>query len=174
MATTMRAASEVVAARPFACIRVVAAPAPHARHRLHRAAGRDHGASGASVRAAPCAQAPCYTPRMVHEIDCVDLAHMLTAGERVLLVDVRHPWEHAIAALPGSVLIPLPELATRAGEVAEHVGATDASLVVTYCHHGVRSLHAAAILGRAGHRVASLAGGIDRWSIEVDSSLPRY
>jgi adenylyltransferase/sulfurtransferase len=49
------------------------------------------------------------------------------------------------------------------------------ALVVTYCHHGVRSLNAAAILLRAGHaRVASLAGGIDRWSIEIDPSVPRY
>jgi adenylyltransferase/sulfurtransferase len=39
----------------------------------------------------------------------------------------------------------------------------------------VRSLNAAAMLLRLGHaRVASLAGGIDRWSLEIDPSLPRY
>ena len=38
-----------------------------------------------------------------------------------------------------------------------------------------RSLNGAAILMQHGHeRVASLAGGIDRWSIEIDPSLPRY
>jgi rhodanese-related sulfurtransferase len=47
--------------------------------------------------------------------------------------------------------------------------------VVVYCHHGIRSLSGAAILGQAGiPDAASLAGGIDAWSVEVDPSVPRY
>lgn len=96
---------------------------------------------------------------------------MLAAGQPVYLVDVRQPWEHEIAALPDQVLIPLDQLIDRHDEVTPPAGA----LVVTYCHHGVRSLNAAAILLRAGHaRVASLAGGIDRWSLEIDANVPRY
>jgi adenylyltransferase/sulfurtransferase len=99
------------------------------------------------------------------------LARKLSDQEPVLLVDVRQPWEHELVALPGSVLIPLGELEERAGELTQAEGA----LVVAYCHHGVRSLSAAAILEAHGLRgVASLAGGIDRWSLEVDPSLQRY
>jgi adenylyltransferase/sulfurtransferase len=48
-------------------------------------------------------------------------------------------------------------------------------MLVVYCHHGVRSLSAAAYLRRLGHvNVRSLAGGIDAWSCEVDPAVPRY
>jgi rhodanese-related sulfurtransferase len=104
------------------------------------------------------------------EIDPHQLNAKLAAGERVVLIDVREPWEHELCALPNSTLIPLGELPTRTGEVRADEGA----LVVAYCHHGVRSLRAAAILAHAGLRVASLAGGIDRWSLEIDRAVPRY
>jgi adenylyltransferase/sulfurtransferase len=95
----------------------------------------------------------------------------LDEGSPVYLIDVRQPWEHELAALPGSVLVPLAELGDRLDELAPPKGA----LVVAYCHHGVRSLHAAALLTAHGvPDVASLAGGIDRWSIEIDPRLPRY
>ncbi len=100
-----------------------------------------------------------------------ELAAKLAAGEPVYLLDVRQPWEHETAALPGSVLVPLPELPARAGEVLPPEGA----LVVVYCHHGIRSRSGAAFLARCGFAaVASLAGGIDAWSAEVDPSVPRY
>ncbi len=108
---------------------------------------------------------------MVPQIGVHELSERLRAGERLCLVDVRQPWEHEIAALPGSVLIPLDELAQRADEVEPPAGAT----VVAYCHHGMRSLSAAVILARAGHAgVVSLRGGIDAWSREIDSTVPRY
>jgi rhodanese-related sulfurtransferase len=108
---------------------------------------------------------------MVQQISVRDLFHKQQAGEPVYLVDVRLPSEHEVAALPGSVNIPLDELEQRAGELAP----PDGALVVTYCHHGVRSLSAAAILEQLGHtRVASLHGGIDAWSLHIDESVPRY
>jgi|SRR5262245_48031574 len=106
---------------------------------------------------------------MIPQIQPADLKRMLDAGTPVLLLDVREPEEHAYCALPGSVLIPLGELATRLEEI-EPAGAA----VVVYCHHGVRSLSGAAILRRAGIEATSLAGGIDRWSLTVDASVPRY
>jgi rhodanese-related sulfurtransferase len=46
---------------------------------------------------------------------------------------------------------------------------------VCYCHHGVRSLHAALILGAAGFKDAvSLRGGIEAWSELIDPAIPRY
>jgi rhodanese-related sulfurtransferase len=108
---------------------------------------------------------------VVPQIEPRQLADKMQAGDALCLVDVRQPWEHETAALPGSLLIPLNELASRAGEIQPPAGA----LVVVYCHHGMRSLHAAAWLQRLGlANVASLAGGIDAWSLEIDPGVPRY
>jgi rhodanese-related sulfurtransferase len=100
-----------------------------------------------------------------------ELAEKLRAGEPVYLLDVRQPWENQLAALPDSVLIPLPQLLARRDEVRPLTGA----LVVVYCHHGIRSLSGAALLERLGFtNVVSLAGGIDAWSVEIDAAVPRY
>ena len=108
---------------------------------------------------------------MVHEITPRELARRIANDHPVYLLDVRQPWEHETAAPSGSVLIPLGELAARAGEVRPEPGA----LLVVYCHHGVRSLSGAALLERIGHQnVLSLAGGIDAWAIAVDPTMPRY
>jgi rhodanese-related sulfurtransferase len=107
---------------------------------------------------------------VVPQIQPNDLKGMLDAGAPVVLLDVRQPEEYAICHLEGSVLIPLGELMSRVGEIDP-----GDSLVVVYCHHGVRSLSGAAILAQAGHtNVASLAGGIDSWSLVVDPAVPRY
>jgi len=103
------------------------------------------------------------------EIGPRELAEKLRRGERVFLLDVRQEWEHQLARLPDHALIPLPELPGRLAELQ-----ADAP-VVCYCHHGVRSLSAAAILRHAGFEGAvSLAGGIDLWSRLIDPSVPRY
>jgi rhodanese-related sulfurtransferase len=108
---------------------------------------------------------------LVKQIHVLDLAEKMAAGEPVYLVDVRQPWEHETAALPGSLLIPLHELPGRVGEVQPLEGA----LVVVYCHHGIRSLSGAAFLEQAGVKpVVSLAGGIDAWSLQVDLRVPQY
>jgi adenylyltransferase/sulfurtransferase len=108
---------------------------------------------------------------MPREISARDLARRIAAGEPTYLLDVRQPWEHARVALPGSVLVPLGDLPSRVVTLAP----PDGALVVTYCHHGVRSLDAAMFLETQGWSgVASLAGGIDAWSCEVDPALARY
>jgi adenylyltransferase/sulfurtransferase len=108
---------------------------------------------------------------MIRQLKVQDLSAMLAAGEPVYLLDVRQPWEHELAALPDSTLIPLDQLIPRAGEVAPPENAT----IVVYCHHGIRSLSGAAILQRLGFdNVASLAGGIDAWSLHVDPNVPQY
>ena|SRR2546422_4850652 len=99
------------------------------------------------------------------------LAEKLRRGDRVWLLDVRQEWEHQLARLQGQALIPLHELPGRLDEVQPGPGAQ----VVCYCHHGVRSLNAAAILRQAGFANAvSLAGGINLWSQLIDPSVPRY
>ena len=108
---------------------------------------------------------------MVQQIGPKALHAKIEAGEPLYLIDVRQPWEHEKAALPGSILIPLAELSARAAEIAP----PDNALVVAYCHHGIRSLTAAQLLERLGFRpAASLVGGIDAWAVEVDPTMPRY
>jgi len=107
----------------------------------------------------------------MEQISVRQLHELLSRGEPVYLLDVRQPWEHELVHLPGDLLVPLDRLVDRADEITPPPG----TLVVAYCHHGIRSLNAAALLERMGHpRVASLAGGIDAWSQLVDPSLPRY
>jgi adenylyltransferase/sulfurtransferase len=108
---------------------------------------------------------------MVQQITVQDLAKRLAAGEPTYLLDVRQPWEHDAAVLPKSTLVPLDQLDSHIDEVTPPEGA----LVVAYCHHGVRSLSAAAILERHGFaNVVSLMGGIDQWSLRIDPMIPRY
>ncbi len=108
---------------------------------------------------------------MVQQMTAQDLSARLQAGQPTVLLDVRQQWEHDIAALPNSVLIPLNELPARAQELQP----PDKALVLVYCHHGIRSLSGAAILQQLGFaQVASLAGGINAWSLLVDPAVPRY
>ena len=104
------------------------------------------------------------------EMDVSELRKRLHAGEATYLLDVRQPEEHAFAALPNSVLIPLRELPCRLREIQPPAEA----LVVAYCHHGVRSLMAARFLRQHGIHAISLRGGIDAWSSQVDPTIPRY
>jgi rhodanese-related sulfurtransferase len=103
------------------------------------------------------------------EIAPHEVQRMLVCGEEFLLVDVREPWEHDAAKIQGSVLIPLREIP---GSLSRLAGA---GTIVLYCHHGVRSFDAAAWLRSQGVGSAkSMAGGIERWSAEVDPEVPRY
>ena len=88
--------------------------------------------------------------------------------ERVQRLDVREPWEFALAKIPGAILIPLGELANRVGEL------DPSRPIALYCHHGVRSLQALRFLKGEGFTdLAHLSGGIDAYSL-VDSAVPRY
>lgn len=105
------------------------------------------------------------------EITPAEVAKKLKSPRPPRLLDVRDPDEFAVAKIEGAKLIPVRELADRLGELDDWKDEE----IVTYCHRGVRSLRAAALLLQHGFtRVASMAGGIDRWAVEVDPKLPRY
>lgn len=100
-----------------------------------------------------------------------ELAERLRLPGSPRLLDVRQAEEYALVALPGSTLIPLGELLARADEIE---GWRNEEVVV-YCHHGIRSAHAIAQLRALGFtQLHNLSGGIDRWTNEVDPTLPRY
>jgi rhodanese-related sulfurtransferase len=103
------------------------------------------------------------------QISVQELNARLARGEKILLVDVREPQEYNLCQLPGATLIPLGSIPANLNAL---LGAEE---VVLYCHHGMRSLDAAVWLRRQGVESAkSMAGGIERWSTEIDSSVPRY
>jgi rhodanese-related sulfurtransferase len=103
------------------------------------------------------------------EISPRAVQQMRAQGENFLLVDVREPWEHETARIEDSLLIPLREIPGSVSRLAA------AGAIVLYCHHGIRSLDAAEWLRSQGIEGArSMAGGIERWSVEVDSNVPRY
>jgi rhodanese-related sulfurtransferase len=105
------------------------------------------------------------------ETDCRELKARLDGGEDLLLLDCREPDEYQLVRIAGSTLIPMSELLARASELEPH---RERPLVV-HCHHGGRSLQVAGWLRQQGFaRAQSLSGGIDRWSLEIDPTLPRY
>ena len=117
-----------------------------------------------------CGAAPTdEEERGVREITPRELAAKLARGEAFDLLDVREPHEFQLARIPGARLVPL-------GAFALAVPSLDPKReVVVHCHHGVRSAAAAEYLQAQGfRRVWNLAGGIDRWSEEVDPAVPRY
>ncbi len=104
------------------------------------------------------------------EVTPTELDQWLRRGDRLHLVDVRYEEEFELCRLEGAVLLPLPELAER----SEELRALADLPVILYCHHGVRSLKAAFFARSLGLDAASLAGGIDRWSLQIDPKIPRY
>lgn len=104
------------------------------------------------------------------ELSPRELADRLRRGDALHLVDVRFDEEFEVCRLDGALLIPLPELGARAAELE----ALRDRPVILYCHHGVRSLRAAVFARSLGLDAASLEGGIDRWSLEIDPRVPRY
>ncbi|WP_448337287.1 molybdopterin-synthase adenylyltransferase MoeB [Chloroflexus aurantiacus] len=104
------------------------------------------------------------------EITPRELAEWLERPDRPFLLDVRNPYEVAIASIPGTdKLIPLDQLPERINEL------DSAREMVVYCRSGVRSGRAVELLKTAGFRkVKNLVGGILRWADEVDPSLPKY
>lgn len=111
----------------------------------------------------------CEIPGDAFEIEALDLARRLGAGESIALLDVREAFERELAVLPRDLWIPLRDLPRRAGEVPAD------RPVVVYCHVGGRSARAVEYLRRSGRpRAFNLAGGIDAWSEQVDPSVARY
>jgi molybdopterin/thiamine biosynthesis adenylyltransferase/rhodanese-related sulfurtransferase len=104
---------------------------------------------------------PAITPR--------ELDERRRRGDDLDLIDVREPHEWQIGRIEGARLAPLSSFAEALRTIDS---ARDA---VVYCRSGVRSAKAVRQLQAAGYRrVWNLAGGILRWSEDVDPSVPRY
>ncbi|MBW4655089.1 MAG: molybdopterin-synthase adenylyltransferase MoeB [Kaiparowitsia implicata GSE-PSE-MK54-09C] len=108
------------------------------------------------------------------EITVVELKQLLDSGaDDFVLVDVRNPHEYEIGKIPGSVLIPLPDIENGDG-VAQVKDAMNGHRLVVHCKSGMRSAKALSLLKDAGIEGTNVKGGILAWSREVDPSVPEY
>jgi adenylyltransferase/sulfurtransferase len=90
-------------------------------------------------------------------------------GDKLVILDVRNPAEIEICRIQGSVVIPLPELPKRLGEL------NSGDEIVVHCKSGMRSQKAIEILQSAGFKnLHNLTGGILAWINDVDKNLPTY
>lgn len=80
-------------------------------------------------------------------------------GNRPVILDVREPWEYQQGHLPGAVLIPLGQLASRVNEL------DPSKPVAVVCHSGNRSQSGAAVLGQNQFKtIYNLVGGTADWA----------
>lgn len=105
------------------------------------------------------------------EISILSAAELIASETPVLLIDCREQHEYDFCHIDGSILVPLSSFAGKAEAILKH---SDQQVLI-YCHHGVRSLHAVRYLTEQGFpNTLSIQGGIDLWSLRVDSNIPRY
>jgi rhodanese-related sulfurtransferase len=76
-------------------------------------------------------------------------------------LDVRYEEEYDEAYIPGSTLIPLPDLRRRYNELDPDTA------YVAYCKGGKRSAVACLLLKQLNYEAVSLTGGITDWPHEV-------
>jgi rhodanese-related sulfurtransferase len=97
---------------------------------------------------------------------------MLSTTNKATLIDVREPQEWLLSRVEGAELIPMGSVPMELQKL--EAWADDRDLLVL-CHHGVRSLQVVVWLRARGiENCYSIAGGIDRWSREVDTTVPFY
>ena len=112
------------------------------------------------------------SPIMNKKITPKELERMMREGEDLFLLDVRREFEESIASIEGtSIRIEHLQIPARIDELPRNLP------IIVYCHSGVRSAAVVEYLSKLDDfsgSVSNLEGGIDRWSIEVDSNIPRY
>ncbi len=108
------------------------------------------------------------------EVSVEEVRRLLDRGlvpGAVRLIDCREEDEFAICRLPAAELVPLSSFGGRDFSGLSEEG----KAAVVYCHHGMRSAHAALYLrGKGIARAFSMRGGIDLWALEIDAGMARY
>jgi molybdopterin/thiamine biosynthesis adenylyltransferase/rhodanese-related sulfurtransferase len=117
------------------------------------------------------APAPDQVPGDVpSEIPVEEARDLLKAEDgRVLLLDVREPYEVQICRIEGSEHIPMRAVAGRLDTLPRD------RRILVLCHHGERSRHITEYLrGRGFPAVSNVQGGIAAWAERIDPSLRQY
>ena len=106
-------------------------------------------------------------PEPVRQMNVADLKLNLDKNS-VILIDVRGSEERALASLEAAKIID--------GSTMQEIEALPKDTALAFiCHVGNRSQVAAEHFRKQGFsNVSNVVGGIDAWSQEIDSSVPRY
>jgi molybdopterin/thiamine biosynthesis adenylyltransferase/rhodanese-related sulfurtransferase len=116
-----------------------------------------------------CGTADTAQAKTIRSISVHDLKRKLTQAQPFTVLDVREPFEHEIAHIEGSKLIPLGQLEARLNELKPD------QEIIALCKSGTRSAHAVQVLQGAGFTQSfNLEGGIDAWANEIDPAMERY
>jgi sulfur-carrier protein adenylyltransferase/sulfurtransferase len=111
---------------------------------------------------------------MLAEMTVTELKQLIDSGAQdFVLIDVRNPNEYDIAKIPGSILIPLPDIEQGKG-IDRVKAALNGHRLIAHCKMGGRSAKALAILKEVGIEGTNVKGGIQAWSREVDASVLEY
>jgi adenylyltransferase/sulfurtransferase len=108
------------------------------------------------------------------EMTVKELQELINSGAKdFVLLDVRNPNEYDIAKIPGSVLVPLPDIENGPG-VEKVKELLNGHRLIAHCKLGGRSAKALGILKQSGIEGTNVKGGITAWSREIDPSVPEY
>lgn len=106
---------------------------------------------------------------MINEISTHELKKKLEKNEAFTLLDVRDLDEYKTCHIKQSTLIPLNELSAKVETLNKQ------KPIVVYCKMGGRSAQACVFLQENGfENVSNLEGGIRKWALEIDPSMPLY
>ena len=107
--------------------------------------------------------------RAVREIEPTTLAEQLKTDAAPVVIDVREPYEYAIAHMDG-ILMPQDTVAERVGDIPRD------RPVVVHCRSGIRSARIIRMLedDHGYDNLLNLRGGILAWQEDVNPDLARY
>ena len=101
------------------------------------------------------------------EVKVLELKKMLK-NNKVVLLDVREPYEIEICNVKGSLFIPMNEIPQNIEQLDKE------KRYAVMCHSGVRSLYVSNYLNSLGYSTLNVVGGIERWATDVDKKMKRY
>jgi rhodanese-related sulfurtransferase len=113
----------------------------------------------------------------IPEISVQEVAAKRANGDNFILMDVREDKELIYANLgEGVTHVPLSDIAERRLEaLPDNIRQNQDAEIVVLCHHGNRSGQVTGWLLQQGWtNVLNIAGGIDAYALQVDSSIGRY
>ena len=107
---------------------------------------------------------------MVKQITVEELKSKMDSDVGLCLVDCREADEHEYCKIDGAKLIPLSEFQERGPKELN----PDEEIFI-HCHHGGRSQKACEFLESQGFKSThNVTGGIEAWSLQIDSKVKRY
>jgi rhodanese-related sulfurtransferase len=118
---------------------------------------------------------PLVKVKHVIEIDAKGLLESISAGESLLLIDVRQPEELVHGILPNAHSFPMTDIPSRIDELEKLISSQKAKTkIIIYCRVGGRSAQVISLLERRGSReLINLRGGTIAYA-ELDERIQRY